>query len=124
MADRDEHGRLLPGHSIKGGRRNETIKKQIEEALLGVWTPEEIVQNIREAFEVARSRGSAKGMLAATFGPVEQAIGRATIKIERVEGDPISAVLDELRKIHQTTYTVIEAEPEAGISSENLNSHK
>jgi uncharacterized NAD-dependent epimerase/dehydratase family protein len=42
-------------------------------------------------------------------------LGKPTIRVERVEGDPISAALEELRRIHaekQTTYTVIEAQPD------------
>jgi hypothetical protein len=39
-------------------------------------------------------------------------LGKPTIRVEKVEGDPISAALEELRQIHaekQTTYTVIDA---------------
>jgi hypothetical protein len=112
MADRDELGRLLPGHSIKGGRKRSEISQAILDAIVGAFTPDEIRQNLRDAFDTAKRQGSAKGMIMAMAPTMEYGPGKPVIRIERTEGDPISAALDELRRIHaekQTTYTVIEA---------------
>lgn len=115
MADRDERGRLLPGHSIKGGRKRSEISQAILDAIVGAFTPEEIQNNLREAFEVAKRQGSAKGMIMAMTPTMEYGPGKPVIRIERTEGDPISAALEELRRIHeakQPTFTVIDAQPD------------
>jgi hypothetical protein len=114
-AERDERGRLLPGHSVKGGRKPSEMSVMLLRAISGVYSPEEVVEYLRIAMDIAIKNNSSKGIMQVLEFQAAYGIGRPTIRIEKVEGDPIQAALDELRRIHaekQTTYTVIEAQPE------------
>ncbi len=72
MSDRDEKGRLLPGHSSPGpGRPRREQEAKILEALRGAFSPEEIAQGLRRAFDLAERQGSARGMIAALLPILE-----------------------------------------------------
>jgi hypothetical protein len=112
MAERDERGRLLPGHSIKGGRKTKEQELGMLAAITEAIPLDQIPVYMQMAMDIAVSNRSSKGIMQVLEFQAAYGIGRPTIKIERVEGDPISAALEELRRIHaekQTTYTVIEA---------------
>jgi hypothetical protein len=112
MADRDENGRFLPGNSIKGGRRTKEQELGMLYAITEAIPLDQIPVYMQMAMDIAVSNRSSKGIMQVLEFQAAYGIGRPTIKIERVEGDPISAALEELRRIHaekQTTYTVIEA---------------
>jgi hypothetical protein len=127
MADRDERGRLLPGHSLHGGRQRRAQEIAALDAVCRAAPPDKIEEALEQMFALAQKYESWKAYDAWLTLVLAYQLGKPTIKVERVEGDPISAALEELRRIHadkQTTYTVIDAAPDAGISSENEHSHK
>jgi hypothetical protein len=113
MADRDERGRLLPGHSLHGGRQHRAREIAALEAVCRAAPPERIEEALEQMFALAQKYESWKAYEAFLSLTLAYQLGKPTIRVEKIEGDPISAALEEMRRIHaekQTTYTVIEAE--------------
>jgi hypothetical protein len=111
MADRDENGKFLPGHSLAGGRQRRAQEIKAMEAICRAAPPERIEEALEQMFALAQKYESWKAYDAWLTMVLAYQLGKPTIKIEKVEGDPISAALDELRRIHaekQTQYTVID----------------
>jgi hypothetical protein len=117
MPDKDERGRFLPGNRASVGivRSPRQAEKDAKQAIEQAAPPEKIQQALDRMFELAEKYESWKAYDAWATLTLAYLIGKPTIRVEKVDGDPISAALEELRRIHaekQTTYTVIEAEPE------------
>jgi hypothetical protein len=117
MPDRDERGHFLPGNRASVGivRSPRQAEKDAKQAIEQAAPPEKIQQALDRMFELAEKYESWKAYDAWATLTLAYLIGKPTIRVEKVDGDPISAALEELRRIHaekQTTYTVIEAEPE------------
>jgi hypothetical protein len=114
MPDKDERGRFLPGNRASVGivRSPRQAEKDAKQAIEQAAPPEKIQQALDRMFELAEKYESWKAYDAWATLTLAYLIGKPTIRVEKVEGDPISAALEELRRIHaekQTTYTVIEA---------------
>jgi hypothetical protein len=114
MPDKDERGRFLPGNRASVGivRSPRQAEKDAKLAIEQAAPPEKIQQALDRMFELAEKYESWKAYDAWATLTLAYLIGKPTIRVEKVEGDPISAALEELRQIHaekQTTYTVIEA---------------
>jgi hypothetical protein len=114
MADKDERGRFLPGNRAAAGVARTTREHQraIMETLKEEGSPENILYALQQLKGCAEKFDSWKAWEAYLTMLLNYQLGKPTIRVERVEGDPISAALEELRRIHaekQTTYTVIEA---------------
>jgi hypothetical protein len=114
MSDKDERGRFLPGNRASVGiqRNPKVARREAQEAIERAAPGEKIEAALNRMHDLASQYGSWKAYEAWLTMVLAYQLGKPTIKIERVEGDPISAALDELRRIHadkQTTYTVIEA---------------
>jgi hypothetical protein len=112
LADRDELGRLLPGHSVKGGRKRKEIELGLLAAVTSAFTFEQVTEYMQMAMDIAVKNNSSKGIMQVLEFQAAYGIGKPISRYERVEGDPISAALEKLKEIYaqqQPTYTVIEA---------------
>jgi hypothetical protein len=114
MSDKDERGRFLPGNRASVGiqRNPKVARREAQEAIERAAPGEKIEAALNRMHDLASQYGSWKAYEAWLTMVLAYQLGKPTIKIERVEGDPISAALDELRRIHadkQPTYTVIDA---------------
>lgn len=114
MSDKDERGRFLPGNRASVGiqRNPKQARREAQEAIERAAPGEKIEAALNRMHDLAAQYGSWKAYEAWLTMVLAYQLGKPTIKIERVEGDPISAALEELRRIHaekQTTYTVIDA---------------
>lgn len=98
---RDGKGRFQPGSKSLGGRAPKAFEKGIKDALSQRWSPEVIVDRIEAAFELAKSQGSARGMLAATELVCHYLYGKPVMQIATVnEGK--TALLEQL--LHGTDF--------------------
>jgi hypothetical protein len=114
LAYKDEKGRFLPGNKAAAGviRSAREQQRAIMETLQEEGSPENILYALQQLKGCAEKFDSWKAWEAYLTMLLNYQMGKPTIRVERVEGDPISAALEELRRIHaekQTTYTVIEA---------------
>jgi hypothetical protein len=114
MPDKDERGRFLPGNRAAAGVTRSAREQQraIMEALQEEGSPDNILYGLQQLKGCAEKFNSWKAWEAYVTLLLSYQLGKPTIRVERVECDPISAELEELRRIHaekQTTYTVIEA---------------
>jgi hypothetical protein len=114
MPDKDERGRFLPGNRAAAGVTRSAREQQraIMEALQEEGSPDNILYALQQLRGCAEKFNSWKAWESYVTLLLNYQMGKPTIRVERVEGDPISAALEELRRIHadkQTTYTVIEA---------------
>jgi hypothetical protein len=114
MPNQDERGRFLPGNRASVGvvRSAREQQRAIMETLQEEGSPENILEALQELKACAKKFNSWKAWEAYITLMLSYQLGKPTIRIEKVEGDPISAALDELRRIHaekQTSYTVIDA---------------
>ena len=110
--DRDAKGRLLPGHHSPGpGRAKRETEVAILDALREAFSPVEIAQGLRRAFDLAEKQGSARGMVAALMPILEYGLGKPTIRVERIENDPIAEAIADIKQAYidaQQQYTVID----------------
>ncbi len=115
MADRDELGRLLPGHSIKGGRKRKEIELGLLAAVTSAFTFEQVTEYMQMAMDIAVKNNSSKGIMQVLEFQAAYGIGKPISRYERIEGDPISAALEAMKQMYidaqQTQYTVIEQTP-------------
>jgi len=117
MADQDERGRFLPGNRAALGvvRSARQQQRAIMEAIEEDGSPENIKYGLGQLRMLAEKYGSWKAWEAYLKLSLAYQLGNPTIKVERVENDPISEALEELRRIHeakQPTFTVIDAQPD------------
>ncbi len=99
--DRDERGRLLPGHSSPGpGRPKKETERAILDAITSALSPAQITEAIQTALEIAIETRSARGIVAVVELQAAYGIGKPTIRVEKTEGEPISAAIEEMRRIY------------------------
>lgn len=114
MADKDERGRFLPGNRASVGiqRNPKVARREAQEAIERAAPGEKIEAALNRMHDLAAQYGSWKAYEAWLTMVLAYQLGKPTIKIERVEGDPISAALEEMKQVYldaqRTQYTVIE----------------
>lgn len=75
--NRDERGRLLPGHSLPSpGRPPKAREQQMLDAITSAVGPDELKELIREAISIARSTQSARGLLAIAEFVADRSLGK------------------------------------------------
>jgi hypothetical protein len=101
MSDRDERGRLLPGHSSPGpGRPKRETETAILNAITSALSPAQITDAIQTALDLAIEQKSPRGIVAVLELAAGYGIGKPIARTETTQGDPISAALEEMRRIH------------------------
>jgi len=114
MPDKDERGRFLPGNRAAAGVTRSAREQQraIMEALQEEGSPENIVEGLQALKACAIKFNSWKAWESYVTLLLNYQMGKPTIRVERVEGDPISAALEQMKQMYidaqQTQYTVIE----------------
>ena len=78
---RDANGRFQPGSKSLGGRAPKAFEQGIKEALKERWPPQVISERIEEAYTLAKSQQSARGMLAAIELAASYCYGKPTITL-------------------------------------------
>ena len=100
-AGRDPNGRFTTGNPGGPGRPRREQEQAILEAITNAIPPVQIGEALRTALDIAIETRSARGIVAVLELQAAYGIGRPTIRVEKPEGDPISAALAEIRRIHQ-----------------------
>lgn len=99
MAHRDERGRFLPGHGeSKGfGRPMEKYKRSVQEAIAQRFPPETIVDMLEESLDIARSKGSPKGILNVVVEILDRTVGPAVRVDTPPESDAMMEMIEQWR---------------------------
>jgi len=116
------NGRFVAGNPGGPGRAKRETEVAILDALREAFSPVEIAQGLRRAFDLAEKQGSARGMVAALMPILEYGLGKPTIRVERIENDPIAEAIADIRQAYidaaqaaqvaqQQQYTVIDVAP-------------
>ena len=80
--DRDERGRLLPGHHSPGpGRPTRAVEKQYLDAIKASLPPDQVEAIITEALDLARQTRSWRGLLECVAFAVSYGAGKPAQKI-------------------------------------------
>ena len=95
MSDRDERGRLLPGHHSPGpGRPKRETETAILNAITSALSPAQITEAIQTALDLAIEQKSPRGIVAVLELAAGYGIGKPIARTEKTEGDPISAAIE------------------------------
>ena len=87
-ADRDERGRLLPGHRSPGpGRPTRAVEKQYLDAIKASLPPDQVEAIISEAIDLARQTRSWRGLLECVAFAVSYGAGKPAQKIVQQDGN-------------------------------------
>lgn len=98
MAERDEKGRLLPGHKKVGGRTKQKGKELLE-AIADAHTPDEMRENLRWIVSHAKERGWPKVVLAVHTFEIEQLNGRPKVHIESGDSNAIDEAMQRMAEM-------------------------
>lgn len=92
------NGRFTVGNRGGPGRPKREIEAAILQALRDEFTPTEIAQGLRRAFELAESQGSARGMVAALTPILEYSLGKPVQRVETTGDNPMTAMFEQWKR--------------------------
>ena len=99
MSDRDEKGRLLPGHSQPGpGRPKRETEQAILHAITSALSPAEITSAIKTALDLAIEQKSARGIIAVLELAAGYGIGKPTVRVEQIDDNPMTEKFEEWKR--------------------------
>lgn len=106
MADRDENGQFLPGHTLKSpGRPRKEQELAVLHAITSALTPEEIKDAVVKALTIAINQNSARGIVAVLELLTSYAVGKPTQRLQVTGQDTLADVLEQLRSSTTDTNT-------------------
>jgi len=99
--DRDERGRLLPGHHQPGpGRPKRETEQAILQAITEALDPATIKAAIIEALQIAREQRSPRAIVAVLELAAGYGVGKPVARIHTQETNPIAEALEAMRAMH------------------------
>jgi len=99
--DRDERGRLLPGHHQPGpGRPKRETEQAILQAITEALDPATIKAALIEALQIAREQRSPRAIVAVLELAAGYGVGKPVARIHTQETNPIAEALAAMRAMH------------------------
>lgn len=98
MSNRDANGQFLPGHQMGGpGRPTRKHEEEVLNAIKASFPPERIVAMLEEAYQLAKSTNSSRGIVAVVVDILDRTVGKPTPKPEEPKTNTIDDILAMMR---------------------------